>query len=399
MYAANGHAEMCAFLISKGSSVSTPDKLGRTPLMDACESGQTKIVKLLLEYGGTDPNQTDREYCAALSYCIDAISSKEPQYLECAWLLIENGSVPDWAGKKVKRTLLHCLVALQDMERIVQLCEQYKAEVVIYDEYSNKPIDFAIKVGNNEIAEYLLDRMTNNAADSSYTSFEFPDLPLPFKNKLKSKIYYLFQTFLVTNPRLHALFLLYRMTWPRALVLFDMYTDGAVAISLLNENEAVFFMISCVLFITPFLLVWVASLRFLQRWVNQRNDKKQHQIKLNKCLGKITSICIYLYMFPPIGCFVMFVLEILWVIKDVWNGFVAFWKGDLIIETQDAQYQALKVLFCTLLFLFLLVCQFLCFAIFFIILARNIRFFLVLPMYFCLCCVFVLVKYRHIVVL
>ena len=168
-------------------------------------------------------------------------------------------------------------------------------------------------------------------------------------------------SFLVKHVRLHSLYLLYKTTWPRALVLFDMYTDVIVAISLLTVNEPIFFMISCVLLISPFLLVWVASLRFVQKWVSSvsnvrgagknktqvtqdKNDQdKQDKNKNSKCLQRCIDFFVYLYMFPPIGCLIIFGYEIIWVITDILNGFIAFFKGNLIIETESNEYKALKV--------------------------------------------------------
>eukprot|EP01084_Bolivina_argentea_P320386 555877_1 len=67
-----------------------------------------------------------------------------------------------------------------------------------------------------------------------YSTLEEIDepLPLPYKKSCNSKISYYFETFLVTHPRMYALFLLYQATWPRGLVLLDMYTDVQVALSL-----------------------------------------------------------------------------------------------------------------------------------------------------------------------
>ena len=175
-------------------------------------------------------------------------------------------------------------------------------------------------------------------------------LPAPYKNKCHSKLYYYFETFLVTHPRMFALYLLYKSTWPRALVLFDMYTDGQVAFNLYqdslrindsvnnnNDETTLWLVLTCLFICTPFLLVWVASLRFVQKWLNE------NQSKYNIYIRWLLNLALFLYIFPPIGMIVMFVVEVIWVIIDIYKGFVAFIRGTGIIESNDTQYLAMKV--------------------------------------------------------
>eukprot|EP01084_Bolivina_argentea_P075788 137364_1 len=48
-------------------------------------------------------------------------------------------------------------------------------------------------------------------------------LPLPHKNNCWATMRYHFETFLAVQPRIFSLYLLYSSTWPRGLVLLDMY--------------------------------------------------------------------------------------------------------------------------------------------------------------------------------
>ena len=148
---------------------------------------------------------------------------------------------------------------------------------------SEEPIQTQMKLNVESVeisAEYLADeeslprKLTTMIPDDSELS---QSLPKPYKNNWRSKIYYQLQTFLVIHPRLHALWLLYLAKWPRGLVLFDMYTDIAVAINLYKDKQSLFFMLSCVLIFTPFVLVWVASLRFVQDWISKNADIIIHQ--------------------------------------------------------------------------------------------------------------------------
>merc|ERR1712228_785984 len=94
------------------------------------------------------------------------------------------------------------------------------------------------------------------------------DLPSLYnKDRCTSIISYYFNTFLVTHPRLYALYLLYSSTWPRGLVILDMYTDIAVAYPLYTNTESLWFMLSSMFIVLPFILVWTVSLRFIQKYI------------------------------------------------------------------------------------------------------------------------------------
>ena len=88
---------------------------------------------------------------------------------------------------------------------------------------------------------------------SSMEELEQP-LPLPYKKHCTSKIWYYFETLLVTHPRIYALYLLYQSTWPRGLVLLDMYTDVQVGLSLFENGETLWFMLSAMFIALPFIL-------------------------------------------------------------------------------------------------------------------------------------------------
>ena len=187
---------------------------------------------------------------------------------------------------------------------------------------------------------------TNYAGRGRITSL-FPEeselsqpLQSPYKNIWYSKMHYYMKTFLVTHSRIYALYLLFLATWPRGLVLFDMYTDIRVAYNLYSDNtnaNSFWFMLACLFIITPFLLVWVASLRFIQQWLTV------NQSKYNLCIQILVNVALFLYIFPPIGMIVMFFIEIGWVFKDIIDGSKAFIKGTGIVESNEAQYVAMKV--------------------------------------------------------
>lgn len=164
-------------------------------------------------------------------------------------------------------------------------------------------------------------------------------LPLPYQKKCYSKLYYHFETFLVKHSRIHALWLLYLSVWPRGLVLLDMYTDGIIAFNLYKNNDSFLFSLSLLFIITPFMLVWVGSLRFAQKFFKEKDDTIGKKVKL------LINMIAFLYIFPPIGAVLMFGLELCWVVNDILDGIKAFITGHGVVESNDRQFLALKVLF------------------------------------------------------
>ena len=72
---------------------------------------------------------------------------------------------------------------------------------------------------------------------------------------------------------------------------------------------------------TPFLLVWVASLRVVRSKLTQRKNT-----------GVLVNVALFLYIFPPIGSVVMFVFEVVMIFSDIYHAFAAFLLGTAFIE-------------------------------------------------------------------
>ena len=166
-------------------------------------------------------------------------------------------------------------------------------------------------------------------------------LKLPYRpHKCESRLNYQWTTFLVTHPRIHSLFLLWRGSYPRLLVFFDIYTDATVAYSLYSNNESFLFMLSSLLIATPFIVIWSSSLRFVQRFLSKHNiNENWHPV-----MSLLFNICLFLYILPPIGAFLMFFIEIGWIIKDVKHTLKSFINGSstILIESNDNEWMALK---------------------------------------------------------
>ena len=179
------------------------------------------------------------------------------------------------------------------------------------------------------------------------------DLTLPYNpNKLWSRIKYYLKTLVVVNPRLYSLFLLYRSIGPRLFVILDMYTDTLVTLQLFatvvtnnsnNSNnaqrsQALLLLILSILFLAfPFIMVWTASLRFIQKskYVN-------NQFNANTNKGKLANVLLILYLFPPIGCILVTIYEIFWVFWDIYLGISSFIRGKILVVNKDSQVTSIK---------------------------------------------------------
>merc|ERR1719474_2594119 len=112
-----------------------------------------------------------------------------------------------------------------------------------------------------------------------------------------SRIGYEISSLLIRNPRFYAVYLLSISILPRFLVILDMYTDITVTIDLYDGGESIWFMLSCLFIAFPFVLVWAASLRFIQNYVLSL-DKQDKEKKMLKKWRKGIKILLTFYMFP-----------------------------------------------------------------------------------------------------
>ena len=172
------------------------------------------------------------------------------------------------------------------------------------------------------------------------------DLLLPYKkDKLWSKFKYYCKTFIVINPRLFSLYLLYKSVGPRLFVILDMYTDSLVTLQLFDtvlnpsvdvpRREGLLLLILSILFLSfPFIMVWTTSLRFIQKYVNSDTfDKNTKQF---------FNILLVLYLFPIFGCAIVTIYEILWVFWDIYLGLSSFIQGKILVIDKDSQISSMK---------------------------------------------------------
>eukprot|EP01084_Bolivina_argentea_P170281 295073_1 len=223
----------------------------------------------------------------------------------------------------------------------------YEDEYEYYYEYEEKEKDDDIEY-NYEQQEYngplpAPPIQTINSLIANMDTDISEPLHLPYDEGCLSRVKYNLQSLMVTNRRIYALFLLFESTWPRALVLIDMYTDFLVAHALYRGNERIWFMLSSLFIVLPFCLVWSASLRFIQSHIQKLFDKLvAKESKKLPYIQTLLNLFLMVYMFPPIGAILMAIVEIFWVITDVFRGVKAFILGNGIIDTENREIKAMK---------------------------------------------------------
>ena len=154
-------------------------------------------------------------------------------------------------------------------------------------------------------------------------------LPIPYKPGCWHRTYYELESILVKHPRIYAIWLLLKSIIPRGLVVFDMYTDALIAYELYLASERIWFMVSCLFIAFPFVLVWSASLRFIQKYLRDADE------------SSYVGWLLVIYMFPPVGSILIVFYEVYWVFKDIVFGLKAFFFGTGLVKAADRESGAM----------------------------------------------------------
>ena len=196
---------------------------------------------------------------------------------------------------------------------------------------------------------------------SSRSQADNKDLPYRPESYLSTAAYHI-KTLFVSNPRLFTIYLLWGSIGPRILIIIDLLTDIGVAIQLFEFKFTTLFSLSLLFLSFPFMMVWMSSLRFCQRFIQTRlkkhnnnvlkillkNTKNKQLIKLknsekaNKIAYGLFNICLILYLFPPIGCVLVTLYELLYVCYDCIHGALSFFKGEIMIVNKNAEVESFK---------------------------------------------------------
>ena len=232
---------------------------------------------------------------------------------------------------------------------------------LIYEQESSSSESNNLAIGIDEIKSNsgIIDYTNKSIPDKppilkkQYTILEEEKAPLPYKeDSFISKLYYYFKTLFVSNPRLFTLWLLWNNVGPRILVIIDLITDIGVVVQLYGKKHIGLFSLSCIFLSFPFTIVWIASLRFLQRFITSNKKKsnwfykylikENNNNKNNKFMAGLMNTLLLLYLFPPIGCVVVTIYELCFVFYDVINGIFCFIFGKIMIIDKNDEIQSFK---------------------------------------------------------
>ncbi|XP_065528614.1 CARD- and ANK-domain containing inflammasome adapter protein-like [Lathamus discolor] len=159
--AANGHATVMEYLISKGAKVDVKDKNGRTPLHRAAEKGHGDAVKVLLQSG-------------AYLYSLD-MKSKTPLHLTAqnnhshiVKILVEEEA----RSYRNQHNFLH-MAALKDESSLAKMLLKAGASVDGKDEKGQPPLSHAVSHRSENTAKVLLEAgasVDSNMAERAFNS-------------------------------------------------------------------------------------------------------------------------------------------------------------------------------------------------------------------------------------
>ncbi|CAF0951988.1 unnamed protein product [Rotaria sp. Silwood1] len=147
--ACGGKSELCFLLVKNfRANVNLVDEFGGTPLYDAFCHGNFHLIPFLYSWGARMPVSKTKE----LAFCLCAFSFegnlKAVQYLVACGV---NPNLADYNG----RTALHLAVCANNFSIVKYLIEEGKASLSIPDYYNQTPMQYALHLTDNSIANYL----------------------------------------------------------------------------------------------------------------------------------------------------------------------------------------------------------------------------------------------------
>ncbi len=149
--ASKGQEAVAKLLIGEGADVNAKDNAGSTPLFDAVKGNRPALVRLLINNGadlnvrggGAEVNPTPLQWTSMEGYT------------EVAGLLVSGGADVD-ARDDIDRTSLHW-AAIKGQKEMAELliAAGAKLDLVGGDTVLETPLESAVRMGNNDIAELL----------------------------------------------------------------------------------------------------------------------------------------------------------------------------------------------------------------------------------------------------
>lgn len=159
--AAEGHVEICRFLIKKGARVNRSDRWGGYPLDDAHRHGRSDVVNLLREHGAK---------FGSTSQTVNLITAASEGNVKEVKSLLEFGSMDLNQGDYDHRTALH-LAANEGHLEVVKLLVEAGADITVKDRWGDRPLDDARKAKKNASA---IVKLLGGAVDDSLTDQQAP---------------------------------------------------------------------------------------------------------------------------------------------------------------------------------------------------------------------------------
>ena len=177
-----------------------------------------------------------------------------------------------------------------------------------------------------------------------------------------------FKNLCVRNRFCYCLFyvLIYGLLFKRVLLFYDMYTDVVVALEFYKSKNIYWFALSCIFIVSPFLLVWMASLRYLDIFLDkmsETNDNGYSKTTSNTVQNnsastvsknpnnnkktwkqKIVPVVTCLYLIPFVGMFCIAGVEMYLIIRDAFLALKLTKEGKLLIldANKHGELESLK---------------------------------------------------------
>jgi len=135
-----GHFDAARLLLAKGANPNQRTKAGEVPLHPASDSGNCKLVQLLLEHSA-DPNLLSHGYAYVDGESPLLRATRKGNH-RLVWLLLRYGADANWTDAMLGQTALHVAAATGN-GRLVQVLVTANASREIRDKQGLRPVDIA----------------------------------------------------------------------------------------------------------------------------------------------------------------------------------------------------------------------------------------------------------------
>ncbi len=150
--AKSGNTKVVKLLLDKGADIDVRDNHGQTPLHLAALDGHTEIVKELLKHKDVNVNAKDRDGHTPLHLATRG-------HKKVVKLLIEKGANVNVEGN-FGDTPLHLAIE-RDQIDLVKILIEKGANVNIFDQYDQTPLHLAVARGHAEAVKLLIEKGAN----------------------------------------------------------------------------------------------------------------------------------------------------------------------------------------------------------------------------------------------